>query len=98
MMILMTLSLLVSIMTPPALAACDCEGDLSCYRDKCRTAGEISVLAFEAGKHHEQNKTKYLLAPYVKEIKELYECSMNDIEYYSNYSMHAHADVRESEK
>ena len=45
----LTLVTLTSLMVPAVLASCDCAGDLTCYRSQCRTAGQISVLAFEAG-------------------------------------------------
>ena len=45
----LTLVTLTSLMVPAVLASCDCAGDTTCYRDQCRTAGQISVLAFEAG-------------------------------------------------
>jgi len=47
---LLTSLLLTSLMVTTTLASCDCGGDMTCYRDQCRTAQEISVLAFEAGK------------------------------------------------
>merc|ERR1711879_425604 len=37
-------------LTPVILASCDCQGELTCYRNQCRTAAEIALEAFEAGK------------------------------------------------
>ena len=49
LMMLVSLLCLASLMVTTALASCSCGDGQTCYRNQCKTAEEISILAFETG-------------------------------------------------